>query len=78
MLLAVNEEDAVDKIREYFAKEKFTFRGWRAKPDAATKPYKVSMFPTNYVIGADGKIAAGFIGFDADGLKSAVEKLTQK
>lgn len=36
--------------------------------------YKISAVPTNYVIGPDGKIIKAFLGFDPEGIKSAVNR----
>ncbi|HWD40366.1 MAG TPA: TlpA disulfide reductase family protein, partial [Fimbriimonas sp.] len=42
-----------------------------------TRLYKVSGIPTQYVIGADGKIVAALVGYDGDG-GAALEKAVQK
>ena len=37
--------------------------------------YKVQAYPTNYVIDANGKIVAAFVGFDESSMKKALTGL---
>ena len=78
MLLAVDIEDSVETIKEYFEKEKFTFQPVRQKKDEISKAYGVSGYPTNYVIGPDGKVASRMVGFDAATLRAVLDKLAPK
>lgn len=78
VVLAVNNGDAVENIKKYFEKGKFTFRPVRQKADEISKAYKVSAYPTNYVIGPDGKVAEAVVGFEEEKIKAALEKLAPK
>jgi hypothetical protein len=59
---------------------KFTFRiimaggGDTSGDYALAKAYGVQAYPTNYLVGADGKILWRSLGFDETGLRQAVEK----
>lgn len=37
--------------------------------------YGVVAYPTNYIVGPDGKVKARFIGFDEKGMVAALKKL---
>ncbi len=63
VVLAVNNGDTLEKIKEFFEKEKFTFRPVRQKAREISDAYKVSAYPTNCLIGPDGKIAEAVLGF---------------
>jgi thioredoxin-like negative regulator of GroEL len=39
-----------------------------------TQLFGVQAFPTNYLIGADGKILARFVGYDEDSLVKELKK----
>ncbi len=78
MVLAVNVGDPAEKIREYFEKEKFGFRPLLQQSDEVSRVYKVSAYPTNYLIGADGKIAYRAVGFQEAALRAALEKAAPK
>lgn len=76
-LVAVNFHDSNDVILKYMKESGFTFTavaGGSGPSDIASK-YGVSVFPTNYVISPDGKVAASFIGFNEDGIRAALKKL---
>ena len=38
------------------------------------KHYGVMAYPTNYLVGADGKVLWRAVGFDEEGLKAALKK----
>ena len=78
MVLAVNNGDAAENIKSYFEKGKFTFRPVRQKASEISEAYKVSAYPTNYVIGPDGKVAEAVLGFDEAKLKAALDKVAPK
>jgi thiol-disulfide isomerase/thioredoxin len=42
--------------------------------DKVSQAYHIEAIPTNYVIGPDGKIMARFVGFDEQGIRSALAK----
>jgi peroxiredoxin/outer membrane lipoprotein-sorting protein len=75
VLLAVNFGDQSDVVRAYFEKEKFGFTAALQKKDEVSQAFGLRAYPTNYVVGADGKIAYRATGFDERSLKAAVEKV---
>ncbi len=60
VVLAINLQDSKDQIRKYFEENKFTFTPLMQKSDEISKAYGVSAYPTNYLVGPDGKIAKAF------------------
>lgn len=78
MILAVNRGDRADAIKEYVAKGKWTFPILHADGDiepvdAIAARYGVTGYPTNFVIGKDGKVAARCLGFDEIRLRKALD-----
>jgi len=74
VLLAVNYGDQPDVVRAYFEKEKFGFTAALQHKDEVSQAFGLRAYPTNYVVGADGKIAYRATGFDERSLQAAVEK----
>ncbi len=74
----MNNGDGVEAIKKYFEKGKFTFQPLREKGAETSKAYGVQAYPTNYVVGPDGKIAVRTIGFNEEKLKAALEKVARK
>jgi len=70
--------DDATTINKYMAEQKFTFRAGMATKkeggiyDVAEK-YGVMAYPTNYLIGPDGKILWRAVGFDEAGLRDALK-----
>lgn len=77
VVLAVNLQDSKDQIRKYFEENKFTFRPVMQKSDEISRAYGVSAYPTNYVVGPDGKIVFRSVGYDEEGLKGAIGKVAK-
>lgn len=77
MVLTVNSGDDVRTIRSYLEKNKFTLGVVRDEGEVSG-PYGVKAYPTNYVIGPDGKVAERTVGFDEDKLRATLEKLAGK
>ena len=71
-IVAVNVQDDKPEIAKYWKKSKFSIAaGLNGGPIA--QRYQVSATPTNYVVGSDGKILGAFLGFDEQGIRSAVQ-----
>ena len=51
--------------------------GLDEKPDVSQK-YGVQAYPTNYVLGPDGKVVYRTTGFDEKAIRAALEKLGVK
>jgi hypothetical protein len=79
-VIAVNRGDTEEVISKYIDESKFTFRvvmGGIGANYTLGKAYNVSGYPTNYLIGADGKIlwrGAGYSEAIFSQLREAVEK----
>jgi len=78
--LSVNNFDLGPKVAKFIGDSGYTFpvvlNGTGAS-DVAGK-YGVAAYPTNLIIAPDGTITARFVGFDEDGLKTAIRKLGLK
>jgi cytochrome c biogenesis protein CcmG/thiol:disulfide interchange protein DsbE len=77
VIIAVNFGDSPDVVRAYFEKEKFTFIPALQNDKDVSTAYGVQAYPTNYVIGPDGKVVFRAAGFDETSLEAALEKLAQ-
>jgi hypothetical protein len=70
--------DDAATINKYMAEQMFTFRAGMATKkeggmyDVAEK-YGVMAYPTNYLVGADGKILWRAVGFDEPSLREALK-----
>ena len=74
-MISINSGDDAKTISGYKKSSKFTFPFVMdtVKSPVAGK-YKVEAYPTNYLIGKDGKVLARFVGYDEAGLKAALKK----
>jgi hypothetical protein len=82
-LIAINNGDSKDRINQYVKEGSFTFPIGMGGP-RNTKDYQVfenygvQAYPTNYVIGPDGKVVFRTIGFNEKGIREALAKLGVK
>lgn len=71
--------DSAETINKYVAENKFSFAVGMAEQkegglyDVAEK-YGVMAYPTNYLVGADGKILWRGVGFNESEMRQALEK----
>ncbi len=65
-VLAVNFEDEKEQIVAYLEKNKFALTVPMDSDGKVAERYQVSGYPTTLVIGRDGTIKKGWVGFDAD------------
>lgn len=72
-LVAVDQGDDNKTILDYMKKAGLTFPAVKGIPGTFTA-YGVQAFPTNYLVGANGKILYRSVGFDEAGLKAALAK----
>jgi hypothetical protein len=73
--VAVNTGDEKAAILKYVAEGKFTFpivMGGEGSNYAVGKAYGVQAYPTNYLVGSDGKVLWRGVGFDEDALRKAL------
>ncbi len=75
--ISVNYGDAPKVINDYVKTGKFTFpigMNGTGKNDVA-KHFGVAAYPTNYLLDANGKVVARFVGFDETAMKAALKKM---
>jgi len=73
--VAVNAFDTEEKVSKYIADNKFNFKvvlGGEGEKYTLGKAYGVQAYPTNYLVGPDGKILWRSVGFDEAGLRAAL------
>lgn len=79
-IIAVNRGDPAEKVRDYFAAEKLTFRtvlGGQGENYTVGRAYGVRAYPTNYLVDATGKVLWSGVGFNEEALREALEKALQ-
>ena len=80
----MNGADDEKTIQKYITQGKFTFKiivastGDASGEYALAKAYGVQAYPTNYLVGPDGKILWRAVGFDEAGLREALGKIGLK
>jgi peroxiredoxin len=73
-IISINSGDPANVISKYHKEQKFGFpMVMDTKAGLVAGKYKVEAYPTNYLVGKDGKIKATFVGFDEQGLISALK-----
>ena len=73
--MAVNNGDTVPRVQTYVQEGKFTFpivMGGRGADYTLGKAYGVQAYPTNYLVGPDGKVLWRGVGFNEDALRQAL------
>jgi hypothetical protein len=73
----VNANDPEDTIQKYIQEGNFTFKivmGGQGENYTVGKAYGVMAYPTNYLVGPDGKVLWRSVGFDEAGLRAALTK----
>ena len=73
----MNANDPVDTIQKYIQEGNFTFKivmGGEGENYTVGKAYGVMAYPTNYLVGPDGKVLWRSVGFDEAGLRAALAK----
>lgn len=72
----MNANDPEDRIRKYVEQGGFTFpivMGGQGESYTVGKAYGVQAYPTNYLVGPDGKILWRGVGFPEPALRQALE-----
>lgn len=72
VVLAVNVNDPKERIAEWWAKEGFTHQAVRQQGTEVSEAFGVQAYPTNYVLGPDGKVLFRGVGYDEAALKAAL------
>jgi len=70
--LAVNIGDSKEQIAQWWQEGKFTLRAVRQSGDAVSRAFGVQAYPTNYVVGPDGKVLYRGVGYDEEALRKAL------
>ena len=73
--VAVNFGDKPDVVGAYFEKAKLSFMPVLQKKNEVSAAFGVQAYPTNYLIGPDGKVAWRASGFDETSLRAALDKI---
>ena len=73
VFLAVNRGDSPEQIAEWWKEAGFTLRAVRQQGTEVSQAFGVSAYPTNYVIGPDGKVLYRGVMFFEDRLRAALE-----
>lgn len=77
-IIALNGSDDKETINKYINENHFTFNiGMKQgnQPYNADTQYGVQAYPTNYLIGSDGKILFRGVGFEEDKIRQALAKI---
>lgn len=76
-IIAVNGNDPEDRIQKYITENNFTFKvvmGGQGANYTLGKTYGVQAYPTNYLVGPDGKVLWRGVGFNEGALRDALAK----
>ncbi len=72
VVLAVNVNDPKERIAEWWAEEGFAHQAVRQQGSEVSEAFGVQAYPTNYVVGPDGKVLFRGVGYDEAALKAAL------
>jgi len=72
VFLSVDIGDEKSVIEEYWKEKGFTMRPVRQKQSEVSDAFGVQYYPTNYLIGPDGKILWRAVGWDEKALRAAL------
>jgi len=72
-ILSVNLGDDSKTVAKIWNEGKFSMHAV-LNGDKVSQAYHIEAIPTNYVVGPDGKIMARFVGFDEQGIRTALAK----
>lgn len=70
--MSVNIGDEKSVILDYWREKGFTMRPVRQHDDAVSAAFGVQYYPTNYLIGPDGKVQWRAVGWDEKALRAAL------
>lgn len=66
MFLAMNVGDTAEVIRDYWSESGFTFPAMMQEKGEVSASFGVRAYPTNYLIGPDGKVIWRGVGFEEE------------
>jgi hypothetical protein len=70
VFLCVNIGDKKSVINEWWEKDGFTLTPVRQDGDAVSSAFQVEYYPTNYIVGPQGKILYRKVGYEEDEIRS--------
>jgi len=70
--VAVNVGDSREQIEQWWTESKFTLRAVRQQGDEVSQAFGVMAYPTNYVVGPDGKVLFRCVGYDEASIRKAL------
>lgn len=78
IILGVNNEDS-EKVKNFLEKNNYSFPTVSTKNNDILREYRISAFPTSYLIGKDGEVEAYAVGsLTKEQIKEAIEELINK
>ena len=78
LFLAINQGDEKDVITSYWKEGEFTLRAVQQEGMAVTSAFGIKAFPTNYVVGPDGKVLYRGVGYHEAKIRRALETTAGK
>ncbi len=72
LFLCVNIGDAKEVIAQWWQEDGFTMQAVRQEDDEISEAFGVQAYPTNYVLGPDGKVVYRGVGWDAKAVREAL------
>ena len=69
VFLCVNIGDEKDVIQKWWGEDGFTLKAMRQDGSAVSNAFGVQYYPTNYLIGPDGKVAWRAVGYDEGAIR---------
>ncbi len=74
VVLCVNIGDSKDVITDWWKKEKFSLTAMRQNDDAVSAAFNVELYPTNYVVGPDGKVLYRKVGYEEGEIRAIINE----
>lgn len=72
VILCVNRGDSVERIQEYWKESKFALTAVQQHGKVVSKAFGVRAYPSNYLIGPDGKVVYRSVGYDPKAIRAAL------
>jgi hypothetical protein len=70
--ISVNIGDSRDVVAGWWKDERFAHEPALQQGDAVSRAFGVQAYPTNYVLGPDGRVLWRGVGWDEDALRAAL------
>jgi len=73
LVLCVNVSDSKQVIADYWGENGFTLRAIQQDVAEISEAFGVLAYPTNYVLGPDGRVVYRGVGFDEAAIRGALD-----